>query len=349
MFTSDNELVQGDYRYQFKVKGEDGDCYTVVNAAEAANAELDLGGGALWSDNAALVPYASVSTTEPPSLAECAQTFFGGIDYRPFWVSIKTSGLALLISFALGLFAAWKTMGTSSRIKGLLDSVFTIPMVLPPTVCGFLLLMLFGRSTGVGQWLIAHGISIVFTWPAAVISAVVVSFPLVYRTALGAFESLDAQMLDAARTLGWSERRIFAKLMMPLGWPSIAAGTVLAFARAMGEFGCTLFFAGNYAGITQTIPIAIYFEWMGGNTSVALFWVVVVIAFSFLVILFINMYTAHSQKYRERGLSRAERKQAKELAGQGDSLDPVGGDALRIDREALAELMRDGAVAKGGR
>ena len=349
VFTSDNELVQGDYRYQFKVKGADGDYYTVVNAADAANAGLNLGDGALWSDNAALVPYAIVSTTEPPSLAERAQTFFGGIDYRPFWVSIKTSGLALVIAFALGLFAAWKAMGTTSRVKGLLDSVFTIPMVLPPTVCGFLLLMLFGRSTGVGQWLIAHGISIVFTWPAAVISAVVVSFPLVYRTALGAFESLDTQMLDAARTLGWSERRIFTKLMMPLGWPSIAAGTVLAFARAMGEFGCTLFFAGNYAGITQTIPIAIYFEWMGGNTSVALFWVAVVIVFSFLVILFINMYTAHSQKYRERGLSRAERKQAKELVGQGDSLDPVGGDALRIDREALAELMRDDAVAKGGR
>ena len=349
VFTSDNELVQGDYRYQFKVKGADGDYYTVVNAADAANAGLNLGDGALWSDNAAMVPYANVSTTEPPSLAERATTFFGSIDYRPFWVSIKTSGLALVIAFALGLFAAWKTMGTTSRVKGLLDSVFTIPMVLPPTVCGFLLLMLFGRSTGVGQWLISHGISIVFTWPAAVISAVVVSFPLVYRTALGAFESLDTQMLDAARTLGWSERRIFTKLMMPLGWPSIAAGTVLAFARAMGEFGCTLFFAGNYAGITQTIPIAIYFEWMGGNTSVALFWVVVVIVFSFLVILFINMYTAHSQKYRERGLSRAERKQAKELVGQGDSLDPVGGDALRIDREALAELMRDDAVAKGGR
>lgn len=349
VFTSDNDLVLGDYRHQFKVKGGDGDYYTVVNAADAANTELNLGDGALWSDNAALVPYASVSTTEPPSLTERAQTFFGGIDYRPLWVSIKTSGLALVIAFALGLFAAWKTMGTTSRVKGLLDSVFTIPMVLPPTVCGFLLLMLFGRSTGVGQWLIAHDISIVFTWPAAVISAVVVSFPLVYRTALGAFESLDTQMLDAARTLGWSERRIFAKLMMPLGWPSIAAGTVLAFARAMGEFGCTLFFAGNYAGITQTIPIAIYFEWMGGNTSVALFWVAVVIAFSFLVILFINMYTAHSQKYRERGLSRAERKQAKELAGQGDSLDPAGGDALRIDREALAELMRDEPAMQGGR
>ena len=349
VFTSDDAITQGDYRYQFKVKGGDGDYYTVVNAADAANTGLNLGDGALWSDNAALVSYANVSTTEPPSLAERAQTFFGGIDYRPFWVSIKTSGLALVIAFALGLFASWKTMGTTSRVKGLLDSVFTIPMVLPPTVCGFLLLMLFGRSTGVGQWLIAHGISIVFTWPAAVISAVVVSFPLVYRTALGAFESLDTQMLDAARTLGWSERRIFTKLMMPLGWPSIAAGTVLAFARAMGEFGCTLFFAGNYAGITQTIPIAIYFEWMGGNTSVALFWVAVVIVFSFLVILFINMYTAHSQKYRERGLSRAERKRAKELSGQGDSLDPIGGDALRIDREALAELMRDDAVAKGGR
>ena len=349
VFTSDNVLVQGDYRYRFKVAGGDGDYYTVVSAADTASTELNLGDGALWSDNAALVQYADVSTTAPPSLAERAADFFGDIDYRPFLVSIKTSGLALVISFALGLFAAWKTMGTTSRIKGLLDSVFTIPMVLPPTVCGFLLLMLFGRSTVVGQWLIAHGISIVFTWPAAVISAVVVSFPLVYRTALGAFESLDMQMLDAARTLGWSERRIFTKLMMPLGWPSIAAGTVLAFARAMGEFGCTLFFAGNYAGITQTIPIAIYFEWMGGNTSVALFWVVVVIAFSFLVILFINMYTAYSQKYRERGLSRAERKQAKELAGAGDSLDPVGGDALRIDHEALAELMRDDAAVQGGR
>ena len=351
VFTSDAALVQGDYRYYFKKKGSDGDYYTVVSAADDANVELDLGNGALWSDNAALVPYGDVLTTEPPSLPARAATFFGGIDYRPFWVSIKTSGLALVIAFALGLLAAWKTMGTTSRVKGLLDSVFTIPMVLPPTVCGFLLLMLFGRSTGVGQWLIAHGISIVFSWPAAVISAVVVSFPLVYRTALGAFESLDTQMLDAARTLGWSERRIFTKLMMPLGWPSIAAGTVLAFARAMGEFGCTLFFAGNYAGITQTIPIAIYFEWMGGNTSVALFWVVVVIAFSFLVILFINMYTAHSQKYRERGFSRVERKQAKELAepGKGDSLDSAGGDALRIDVDALAELMRDDTALQGGR
>mgnify|MGYP006997662133 CR=1 FL=1 len=103
VFTSDNELVQGDYRYLFKVKGDDGDYYTVVNAADAANTGLNLGDGALWSDNAALVPYTSVSTTEPPSLAERAATFFGSIDYRPFWVSIKTSGLALVIAFSLCL------------------------------------------------------------------------------------------------------------------------------------------------------------------------------------------------------------------------------------------------------
>ena len=105
-------------------------------------------------------------------------------------------------------------------------------------------------------------------------------------------------MLDAARTLGWSETRIFSKLMLPLAWPSIAAGMVLAFARAMGEFGATLFFAGNYAGVTQTMPIAIYFNWMGGSTDVAIFWVVVVIVISFLIIMVINLYSAHVQKYR---------------------------------------------------
>mgnify|MGYP000217150301 FL=1 len=247
--TAETTFNAGGYTYGFDVRGADGDRYVVI-----ASASGDAKGGARWLDSAQMVEASSVVLRDEQGPWTSLASFLGDIDYRPFWVSIKTSGLALLISFALGLFAAWKTMGTSSRIKGLLDSVFTIPMVLPPTVCGFLLLMLFGRSTGVGQWLIAHGISIVFTWPAAVISAVVVSFPLVYRTALGAFESLDTQMLDAARTLGWSERRIFAKLMMPLGWPSIAAGTVLAFARAMGEFGCTLFFAGNYAGITPDYP-----------------------------------------------------------------------------------------------
>ena len=163
--------------------------------------------------------------------------------------------------------------------------------------------------------------------------------------------------------------------MMPLAWPSIAAGTVLAFARAMGEFGCTLFFAGNYAGITQTIPIAIYFEWMGGNTAVALFWVMVVIAFSFLVVWGINAYTARHQGYRDgahagaaarggvRGKMRGHalaRSSAGAAADAGgfraaaitsfdadmvvDDLEPTGGDAAAIDLSALRELFEDGAA-----
>lgn len=371
-----DEHVAGAFRYRFDARDRDGARYVTVTLADAPEgaggldaaraAGVDLGDGVLWCDFAELVPAGAVAADEAEGPVGEALAFLSSIDYRPFWVSLKTSGLALAISFALGLFAAWRVMGASSRLKGALDSVFTIPMVLPPTVCGFLLLMLFGRSTGVGRWLIAHGVSLVFTWQAAVISAVVVSFPLVYRTALGAFESLDGRMIDAARTLGWSEVRIFRSLMLPLAWPSIAAGTVLAFARAMGEFGCTLFFAGNYAGITQTIPIAIYFEWMGGNTSVALFWVLVVIAFSFLVVWGINAYTARYQGYRAgaggcaggravafgrvraaggpgvRALSR--RGPFPGAGAPDDDLDSTGGDAIGIDSRALRELFEDGAA-----
>lgn len=372
---TDSEYAAGALRYRFDARGDDGARYMTVTLSdaeegadglEAARAVgIDLGDGALWCDFAEIVDAGSVVAKDDPSAGAAALAFLSSIDYRPFWVSLKTGGLALAISFALGLLAAWRVMGASSRLKGILDSVFTIPMVLPPTVCGFLLLMLFGQSTGVGRWLIAHGISIVFTWEAAVISAVVVSFPLVYRTALGAFESLDGCMVDAARTLGWSETRIFCRLMMPLAWPSIAAGTVLAFARAMGEFGCTLFFAGNYAGVTQTIPIAIYFEWMGGDTGVALFWVMTVIAFSFLVVWGINAYTARHQGYRggvhtregARGGARrgrsgcaADAVEARTGACTGsgsgaafDELESTGGDAVGIDLQALRELFEDGA------
>ena len=188
-----------------------------------------------------------------------------------------------------------------SRAQDIADSILTIPMVLPPTVCGFVLLLLLGKNTALGQWFIDIGFPLIFSWPATVLAAVVVSFPLMYRSARGAFESIDPNMLDAARTLGWSETRIFIKLMLPLAWSSIAAGTVLAFARALGEFGATLFLAGNYVGITRTIPIAIYFEWMNGNTDVALFWTVIIIFFSFLVILFINLWGRRTTNYRRKG------------------------------------------------
>ncbi len=341
-------VAAGGRRYVSVVPAEIPAGSTPASAAEQQG--LDLSEALSWVDTAQLMPASAVAGAVEATVGEQAAAFFSELDMRPFWVSLKTSAVALVITFVLGLFAAWKTMGTSSRLKGVLDSVFTIPMVLPPTVCGFLLLLIFGNATPLGRWLIAHGVSLVFTWEAAVIAAVMVSFPLMYRTALGAFESLDGSMLDAARTLGWSEARIFRRLMMPLAWPSIAAGTVLAFARAMGEFGCTLFFAGNYAGVTQTIPIAIYFEWMSGNTDVALFWVVVVILFSFVVVLFINLYTARSLRYRERG-GTARRARSARHDDVARAEEPAG-DVLRIDRAALRSLIKDAAAAsprEGGR
>lgn len=227
--------------------------------------------------------------------------FLAGIDLSPLWVTLKTTGCAIVLIFVLGLAAAYFTMRIPKRAQDIFDTIFTIPMVLPPTVCGFLLLLLLGRNTAVGQWFIDIGFPLIFSWPATVIAATVVAFPLMYRSSRGAFENLDPNMLDAARTLGWSNARIFFRLMIPLTWSSIAAATVLAFARALGEFGATLFLAGNYAGITRTIPIAIYFEWMSGNMDVAIFWTVVILIFSFAVILFINLWGRRTTRYRKRG------------------------------------------------
>ena len=226
-------------------------------------------------------------------------TFFAGFDFRPLLVSLKTAGVAVVFVFALGILSAWCTLGASERAKGWLDSIFTLPMVLPPTVVGFFLLVLFGKSTPFGTWLIEHGVRLIFSWPATVIAAAVVSFPLMYRTVRGAFEQLDEDMLDAARTLGFSEWRIFRKLMLPLSWSSVAAGTMLSFARALGEFGATLFVAGNFPGVTQTMPIAVYFAWAGGDLATAGVWVAIIVALSFAVVFGINAYTARLSRYKK--------------------------------------------------
>ena len=312
----ESSYTSGARTYQVNVEIGDGYSYATITRSDDVKPKEGL----VCLDYGHIVALEGVATQDVPTWWEELGAFLGSIDYRPLWVSLKTSAAALVVVFVLGLIAAWKSIGVKSRWKGVVDSLFTIPMVLPPTVCGFLLLLAFGNSTAFGRWLMDHGIELVFSWPAAVVAATVVSFPLMYRTARGAFEALDPNMLDAARTLGWSNLRIFLRLMVPLAWPSIAAGTVLAFARTMGEFGATLFVAGNYAGITQTMPIAIYFQWMGGNTDVALFWVVVVIIISFLVILLINVYSSHSQRYRSSGrLTRAERRQIeRERAGRGE-------------------------------
>lgn len=243
----------------------------------------------------------SSDSVDVGSLVNTFTAYFSDFDFRPLFVSLKTSGTAMLFVFVFGLLAAWKTLSASDRAKGWLDSIFTLPMVLPPTVVGFFLLLAFGNSTPLGRFMIDHGYRIIFSWEATVIAAAVVSFPLMYRTVRGAFEQLDQNMLDAARTLGFSEGKIFFKLMIPLSWPSVAGGTVLSFARALGEFGATLFVAGNIPGKTQTMPMAIYFAWAGGDITKSGVWVAIVVAISFAVVFGINAYSARAQRYKSEG------------------------------------------------
>jgi molybdate transport system permease protein len=194
-------------------------------------------------------------------------------DLSPLWISLKTSIAATALTFVLGLAAARLMCGWHGRARGLVDGILTLPLVLPPTVAGFFLLLLLGRQSVLGQALERIGIRIVFSWSATVIAAAVVAFPLMYRTALGAFEQVNPNLIGAARTLGAGEWRIFRSVLVPLARPGIIAGTVLAFARALGEFGATLMLAGNIPGRTQTMPVAIFFAAEGGDLRGALLWV----------------------------------------------------------------------------
>ena len=173
-------------------------------------------------------------------------------------------------------------------LKGWIDGLLTLPLVLPPTVVGFFLLLIFGRRSLLGHALERVGITIVFSWPATVIAATVVAFPLMYRTALGAFEQVNPTLLQAARTLGASEWRVFRRVLFPLAAPGVVAGTVLAFARAMGEFGATLMLAGNIPGRTQTMPIAIFSAVEGGDIRLAAVWVALIVAISLGMIRLLN-------------------------------------------------------------
>jgi molybdate transport system permease protein len=199
----------------------------------------------------------------------------------PLWISIKTVVLATAITFVLGLAAARWMSRYTGKFGRLIDALFILPLVLPPTAIGLGLLIVFGNHGPLGQLLSLLGTTVVFSWPATVISAVVMSFPLMYMTARGAFEQVDVNIEDAARTLGASEWRVFRAVTLPLAWPGVAAGTVLALARALGEFGATLMLAGNIPGKTATIPVAIYFAIQAGDTNQALYLVVIVLVIAF--------------------------------------------------------------------
>lgn len=218
------------------------------------------------------------------------------MDFSPLWISMKTAVTATIVTFFLGIAAAWFVAGYRGKLKGMIDGVLTLPMVLPPTVVGFFLLIVFGRNGPVGKLLYFFGTQIIFSWWATVIAAAVVAFPLMYKAARGAFEQVDRNVIYAARTLGVSEWRIFWRVTVPLAWPGVAAGTVLAFARALGEFGATLMVAGNIPGKTQTIPVAIFFAAEGGEMGKALMWVALIFGVSLAVMTLMNYWTEYQSK-----------------------------------------------------
>jgi molybdate transport system permease protein len=199
----------------------------------------------------------------------------------PLWISCQTVLTTTVITFFIGMAAARWMARYSGRCRSLIDGIFILPLVLPPTVVGFGLLLLFGKNGPLGELLSWLGTTIVFSWPATVISAVVMTFPLMYMSARAGFEQVDTNVENAARTLGASEWRIFWTVTLPMARPAIIAATVLAFARALGEFGATLMLAGNIPGKTTTIPVAIYFNIQAGHNDRALVLVFIVLAISF--------------------------------------------------------------------
>ncbi len=221
------------------------------------------------------------------------------MDLSPLWISLKIALTATVVTFVLGLVAAWGVMYLR-RAKYIVDGILSIPLVLPPTVVGFLLLILFGQNSAFGRFLTSIGLNVIFTWQGAVIAAVVVSFPVMYRGVRGAMEQVDEDLIYAARTLGMKEFRILRHVILPSAWPGIAAATVLSFARALGEFGATIMIAGNLPGKTQTMSVAVYTAMQGGNRDLAMKWVLIIVAFSLTILILMNYWTGRGFRKRRK-------------------------------------------------
>lgn len=225
--------------------------------------------------------------------------FLRTINWSPLWISLKTGAAATSIAFFLGVFCARKCMKLKPVTKAVVDGILTMPLVLPPTVAGFCLLLLFSLKRPFGSFLLEHfDIKVVQTWTGCVIAAAVIAFPLMYRNARAAFEQVDVNLIYAARTLGMSERKIFWKVLMPAAKPGIASGSVLAFARAVGEYGATSMLAGNILGKTRTISVAIASETAAGNYETAGFWAVIILVLSFVVVTLINIVSGKGMQQK---------------------------------------------------
>ncbi len=224
------------------------------------------------------------------------------MDYTAVLISLKTASAAIVITFFLGILAAyWIERLKGEKIKMIADGILTLPLVLPPTVAGFFLLYIFGINRPVGRFFLEYfGIKIAFSWEATVIAAVVISFPMMYRSARGAFRQVDPALLYAGRTLGMSEHKIFWRVLFPNALPGVVSGGILAFARGLGEFGATAMLAGNIAGRTRTLPLAVYSAVASGDMGGAGQYVIVLVIISFIVVTGMNVVTAFMLRFDRR-------------------------------------------------
>lgn len=221
------------------------------------------------------------------------------MDWFPLYNSVRIALLSTAATFFLGIAAAWYIARLPRVIKGVLDCVLTLPMVLPPTVVGFFLLKLFGVRGPIGAWVLrVWDVKIMMTWQAAVLATAVVCFPLLYRTARGAFESFDRSLIYAGQTLGLSKTYIFWRIVMPGCRQGVLAGVVLAFARGLGEYGATSMVAGYTPGRTATISTTVYQLWRAGEDGAAYRWVLVNLAISLAVLLAVNLLERRSGQER---------------------------------------------------
>lgn len=223
------------------------------------------------------------------------------LDWSPLLISLKTGVVATVFSFFLGLFAAAKAMTATSWKKAVLDGILTLPMVLPPTAAGFFLLLLFSLRRPFGSMLYGQfGIKVVQTWLGCVIAATVIAFPLMYRNARAAFEQVDPNLIYAGRTLGMSDLKIFWTVVVPTAGPGIASGTILTFARALGEYGATSMLAGNIAGKTGTISQKIAMVIQDGDFLTAGVWVLIVMIIAFAIVVGMNLISSAKMKNVKR-------------------------------------------------
>ena len=224
-----------------------------------------------------------------------------GLDWSPLYISLKTGAVATIISFFLGLFAARKVIKAGPKVKAVADGLLTLPMVLPPTVAGFFLLLLFSRRRPLAIFLYDQlDIKVVQSWLGCIIAATVIAFPLMYRNARAAFEQIDVNLVYAGRTLGMSEGKIFWKVVIPTAGPGIISGTILTFARALGEYGATSMLAGNIPGKTGTISQKIAMVIQDGDYLTAGVWVIIVLIIAFTVIFLMNLFTGRNMKNVKR-------------------------------------------------